>query len=389
MQLILVTLACFPFVKWFGYGMGSDIQPYCLIGSGIIICLFGIKNIIYITKDIKKIFWIVLSGLIIGSIFTLIFSGSSFNDTIRYYATYVGIIIYILIFYNLLLKNNGLPENIIKVCINVYFIVGMVQKYLRADFLYNWIPNERTSLNRGVIALASEPSFYGYMCIFFLLFAIDFKKGRKFYIINLLFQIFVLAQSSVTILYIMILIGLGMLYLLSKVDIKKGIAATIFICCIAIAGYYLIMKYASTSRMAYFINIIMQQNSLSGILSNLNSDGSVYIRFNDIIVCLEGFVKYVGVPHGFNTRKISSGYGSLLYTMGWAGFALIVCFYHIMKEKYIATGIKKIIPLWISIILFSAIQLSNPIISLYFAYCLWSAGAVTREETTYIIRQAV
>ena len=120
MQLILVTLACFPFVKWFGYGMGSDIQPYCLIGSGIIICLFGIKNIIYITKDIKKIFWIVLSGLIIGSIFTLIFSGNSFNDTIRYYATYVGIIIYILIFYNLLLKNNGLPENIIKVCINVY-----------------------------------------------------------------------------------------------------------------------------------------------------------------------------------------------------------------------------------------------------------------------------
>ena len=58
MQLILVALACFPFVKWFGYGMGSDIQPYCLIGSGIIICLFGIKNKIYITKDIKKIFWI-------------------------------------------------------------------------------------------------------------------------------------------------------------------------------------------------------------------------------------------------------------------------------------------------------------------------------------------
>ena len=117
--------------------------------------------------------------------------------------------------------------------------------------------------------------------------------------------------------------------------------------------------------------MFLSGEGISKILARLNSDGSIKIRFNDIMFCLEGFIDNFGMPHGFNAGKMSSGYGSILYTMGWFGVMLIIYIYMLMR-KFHVSGIGSVIPLWITIILFSSIQLSNPIVVMYTAYCIWN-----------------
>lgn len=64
-------------------------------------------------------------------------------------------------------QDKGFNENKIKKIINIYLIVGIIQKFGYRQFAYELLGNARTTVNRGVISLTSEPSFYGYMCVFF------------------------------------------------------------------------------------------------------------------------------------------------------------------------------------------------------------------------------
>ncbi len=373
MEVILLFLVCFPFVKWFGLGTSSDVQTYCLIYSFLLVMFYSAKGKLYMNKNMKKLFIFIVVGIAAGLFFTILVSGTSFIGAPRYIVTYLGYVIYTLLFYNVFKKCNGINENVLKISINVYLVVGLVQFFLDSGFMYSWVSNTRTTANRGVISLASEPSFYGYMCIYFLLFAIHFKRNRILYVLNLLFQIFVLAQSSVNILYLMILAVLAALYCLFKLNVKKIIAIIFGVGSAGVLGYYALTTFAKESRMAYLFNMLLSRKGISDILARLNSDGSIKIRFNDIMFCLEGFVDNFGVPHGFSAGKMSSGYGSLIYTMGWFGVLLIIYIYILMRQFHVS-GIRSVIPLWITIILFSSIQLSNPIVVMYTAYCIWNAN---------------
>ena len=299
---------------------------------------------------------------------TVITAGLELSTSIRYLATYISLILVSCFTYLICKENEGFEEGRIKKVINIYLIVGIIQLF-QTNFLHGIVSNARTTGNRGVISLASEPSFYGYMCIFFLILALDFKKNRNIYIINLLFQICFLAKSSITMLYIVIFIFLVALFSIRKIKVKSFIVILGVIFVGIAVGYYYVTNN-SGQRIAFFINTLLSQRSIEDAMNILSRDYSVAVRTNDIKVCLEGFVEWFGIPRGFYTRKVSSGYGSLIVTMGWIGVIIISCIFRYCRMAYNGL-LKKVLPLFLTIIMFSAIQVANPVFQFLIGYFMY------------------
>ncbi|MBD5554764.1 MAG: hypothetical protein HDQ95_05280 [Roseburia sp.] len=322
-------------------------------------------------KKMYIIYIIIILGITVGMMATVMFSGLNFTGILRYLATYFGLILISYVSYSIFMRNGGLNERFVKVGINIWLAVGVIQSFVSRNFCSNIVSNARTSSNRGVFSLASEPSFYGYMCVFFGVLVLEFQTKRIFYWLNLLFQVVFLAKSSVTVLYLIILFGLIGLYLLRERGFKG-----ILIFFIALAGAVLLYRFLvgridSGQRMIVFLNTLFSGKNIWAIIKNFGNDGSIYIRFRDIWICIEGFVSYGGMPHGFNTRKISSGYGSMMYTMGWIGIIIIICIFKLMRSAYENKMARNVIPVFLTIILFSAIQISNPIIGFLVGYYMY------------------
>ena len=51
-------------------------------------------------------------------------------------------------------------EKYIKICINIWLIVGLLQEIINPKFLTFLISAYRTSAARGVVSLAPEPTYY-------------------------------------------------------------------------------------------------------------------------------------------------------------------------------------------------------------------------------------
>lgn len=367
-ESIYYLLILFPFVRWFGYGMSSDVQPFYLIAAVGIIISAGLKRPLRINRDMKLLYIEAVIGLLVGIIFTVINSGLTLDGVPRYIVTYSGLILNTLAAYLTIEKNKGLNEKAVKSAIIVYLLVGLVQKTLSSNFMYGWVSNPRTSETRGVISLASEPSFYGYMCIFFMVLSLEFSSKKTLFMILLLFQIFALANSSVTMLYIALFAAICVIILIVRLDMKR----VAFICAVGIVCAYGVYKWLSIhrpdSRSMYFINMLMNADSYSNLTEQLSRDGSATLRFSGIMFCLEGFIRSFGMPHGFSAGKMSSGYGAMLYTMGWMGAVLIIRLFKIMKKGFKGTYVRAL-PYFLTIIMFSSIQVSYPLFGYMLALC--------------------
>jgi len=370
METLFYIVCFFPFINWIGIGGSSDIQPYCMIITFFLLIQYGLEKKIILNRKIANFYAVVVLGIVCGLIATVVTSGFEFSTSIRYLATYISLILVSCYTYLICKNNEGFDEKKIKIVINIYLVVGIIQLFQR-EFLYGIISNARTTGNRGVVSLTSEPSFYGYMCVFFMILVLDFKKNRNLYIINLLLQICFIAKSSITILYLVIFIFLMVLFSLKKINIKGIVIAIMVMVGGAAVGYYYIIN-KSGQRMAFFINTILSQGSIKDVVSVLLSDYSVSVRVNDIKVCLEGFIEWFGIPQGFDTRKISSGYGSLILSMGWIGVIVISHIYIFCITAY--DGLKKkVLPIFITIIMFSAIQVANPVFAFLIGYFMFLA----------------
>lgn len=67
----------------------------------------------------------------------------------------------------------------------------------------------------------SEPSFYAFVCIFSMLFVLDFDKNKIFFILNLVIQILFFAKSSIGLLYLFIFVVLFGIKFLLKLTVRS------------------------------------------------------------------------------------------------------------------------------------------------------------------------
>ena len=382
---IFYILCFFPFVKFGKIGLNSDIQPFCLCFSLMILVWFYIKKKLIISRTLYRLICLGTSAIILNSITTLVLAlgnPDGLEGCVRNIASFMSLIAISMMSYIVCKYNDGFNEKYVKFIINSYLCVGMVQRFVNSTFLYSFVSNARTSANRGVVSLASEPSFYCYMCIFFLILVMEFKTQRQFYIFNVLFQCIILAKSSVSMVYLFIFVGLYFIFNIKRINMKQVIFIILGIS-VVFALIYVLFKYNKGQRIVMIINNILGSSNITDMIGKLMDDTSISIRVNDILYGVTGFLSWFGLPHGFHTKIISSGYGSLIYTSGWLGIWLIGYIFYITYRAFRYNSFKWVYSIGLLIIMFSAIQISNPVFCFligYFAYKIQTQESIEKSE---------
>lgn len=380
-EVLLYFFCFFPFLKIFRGGGKTDVQPYALCVAALIIVIFILfRWKIIINKD--NVFFYVLICIATIILGISVYLNDDIYHCIRSYLSYINIGLITICTYLLLKKKNCsiiLREKWIKTFINIWLIVGLIQKFINRQFLNIIISNARTTTNRGICSLASEPSFYGYMCIFFLFFVFFFKNQKFIYTINLLFQIFFLAQSSVTLVYLCVLSFWYCVKILSKMDIKKIVLFfSLCICTLAIISIW--AKNNQHIRIGNLTYQVVSIRNINDLLELVERDESINRRVADITFCFREFVNGYGVPHGFSSdKRIESGYGMALFELGIFGIWLIAI---IWKKIYQAYPSKHamMVANTLTFIMFSAVQLSLPTLAFFIGYCCYRSNNTVRNH---------
>lgn len=365
---IVYFFCFFPFISLIN--TKTDLQPYALIFSIIYLILLFCTNGCTFPKSFSGILVVFTEATLIF-LLSLAFA-DNFFVLIKAYASYLSIFAITFATYNILKIDGGVDEGLVKVFIIIWLVIGLVQMFINRRFLCFVVPLSRTSVSRGVPGLFSEPSFYGHMCFFAMLLAIDFKKGKIIYVLLLLFQIVFIAQSSVSILYVILFFLFTMISEFSLVDAKIWIKY-IFIVLASFSLLQLIFIYLPESRIAnVYLNFI--NNGFIASIFNGN-DQSIQDRLDAITNSFYCFYKNYGIPGYFIlnnfevTERFMSGYGTMLYELGVLGIAAITSIFNIIKKSYEKSGIAY--ALSITIIMFSAVQLAQPLFAFFIGYCIY------------------
>lgn len=382
-DIIFYIVVFFPFVKLLALNLatGNGIQLYSLFFMLFFCVLNFMQKKLKLSKELLHLYLGITISIVISMFFSYPTDSSQYFLIMRYIAIYVSVILSSCVSYYFIRKNGGIDEKKIKVVINIYLLVGLIQKFVNRNFLYFLIGFHRTSDSRGEIGLTAEPSYYGYMCVFFMILSFEFQKGKKIYFCNALFQLIFLAKSSIGILYMVIWAILYVIYYMKRLSIKGIIITVVAILGVVGGGYYILHSpFFEGQRIVYFLNILLQSNGWDDMLENLSADGSTMTRFNEIAKCFIGFIENRGLPNGLNSEVVQSGYGSFIYPLGFLGFIIIGRIFIIMRNGY--KGINRfVIPFFWSIIMFSLIQISNPVVGYLIGMCSYKKSQLSIQKT--------
>lgn len=128
----------------------------------------------------------------------------------------------------------------------------------------------------------------------------------------------------------------------------------------------IVQKFMPETRIAIFINKLVSDPK------SILNDESVEQRMNHISLSVGYFISDCTLPHGFTkfitySKRIMSGYGAFLYEMGIIGAVYILYYFRLIWRSFnFSTGIA------ITIVMFSAIQVGNPMFALLIGYCLYT-----------------
>lgn len=368
MEWLLYFGCFFPFIQFVIY-IGSDTQPTGLLAALAIIVVYFLQK----KMGVPQRFGLLGAGVLLaGALAVFGLLNINLYDTLRAYFGYLSLLVIPLAAYLLFQIRGGVNERLIKIIIWIWFIVGFVQKYINSSFLYDILSRHVTNEARGVVSLSSEPSAYGYMCLFMLLFVVKFEKNTLLYAANLLIQIVVFAQSSVTLVYLAAYIGM---YIVNELVRCKRYALLKAVVLFG-GGIGSLVLIAKVARQGSRIQVLAQ--SLFTQPDKLLKDGSITLRLNAITYSIQEFIANYGMPHGMS-QKIMSGIGTVLYEFGIFGIILIVLIAAVIWMGY-PRDERITYTFGFLIMMFSSIPFSSPIISFYLGWCLYQRKLRVEEH---------
>jgi len=391
LDFLLYFACCLPFLRILP--IPSDMQPLALIVAVVYLIVYGGK--MRLPDFHRRTFWIFAFAAVIAvanptfdrMMSTMLLARKTYN--------YAAVFLISLAMAGSLERTKGLKEGWIKLMILLWLFVGVMQTLVDREFLRFLISNYRTSTDRGVTSLASEPSFYGYVMVFFFVLASEFKQGKRFYQILCLAQILLLAQSAVAVVYLLVFlalyIGKEIVFFHRNAPKQKKIKLIIAGICIVTAAVA-VPVVAKTMADSRLIKVFAKM--FSGAFFRVNSiqelyevDISVAERVKDIFAAFQGFVQARGLPNGFGQiivngmgqPNLMTGYGAVIYEMGLVGVMLVTAI-----TCYLIRGLKNgfVYGLGITIIMFSAIQLGSPAFALVLAYGLYAGKKLKPTDLT-------
>lgn len=382
LDFLLYFVCCLPFLRILP--IPSDVQPYAFIVA-VIYLIVHRRNLRI--PDFHKVTFGLFLFVALLAIGGLIFDPTqSLMMLIRKTYNYAGLYVISLALVNSLEKTKGVKENWIKGLILLWLFVGLMQLLIDRQFLSFLVSNYRTTVERGVAALASEPSFYGCVMVFFFIIADEFKTGKWLYKGICLFQIVVLAQSAVTFVYLAVF---AMIYVIKEIVFfrrntprqkkTKLIIAAGSVVVVGVAAWIVLTFMQHTRFVQVFVNLFSNLGNIRSLQDLYAVDESVAVRLEAIVVAFQGFGRMWGLPNGFGQILISgqehlrimSGYGAVIYELGVVGILLVAAL-----AWWMIRGLKNgfVYGIGITIIMFSAIQLGSPVFILVFACALYAQG---------------
>lgn len=382
MKLLTSLFFIFCFFPYLKIIPNLDTQPGALILGSLLMFIY-----IYFDKKINKKLIIILL-LTFGTIVFLDYSKlfESLRGILSYYS--IGIITYST--YKSL-KNRFLIKRILEYSINVWFICGLIQTIYKRNFLEFMVNGMRTSDSRGVTSLAPEPTFYGITCVFLLILVVEVVEKNKtkiFLEMNLLIQIFFFSKSSMTILFLFILIGIIFLTKMSLKYFTFGLVSVFTI-------HLFVTNFLINSRVYSLYNKVMTKS----IKNIFYEDASLNARLSHIYYSFLGSLENYLLPNGVvewsnftalkegtneyfytflkdESNRIMSGFGGIIYELGIIGIFLIIFIMCILIK-----GLKhKELSIFLFIIYFSAIQISNPFLGVILGLALYNFEEKNKNE---------
>jgi len=368
----------FPYITL--YSFGSDIQPWGIM----FICLFVL---LLFLKNIK--FNLVFVFLLLPGIYSILLLWLSIDkfSAIRSVLGYLIISLVPLAFYYILKKKYDLFVIWLKITTVIYLVVALVQIAIYNKFMLPFLNRISTTEIRGVTSLTPEPTFYGIVCLFLILiFLVLNIENKSKYIYMLLFQIVFLAQSSMTILFLIIFC---FYYFIFKMNIKIIFLALIIISMLIFSFLFFSFDFLpSNARFIHLMRMFLEDPSNIFIV-----DASINDRVSAIYFSLKGFFDNYLIANGFGnymsylnmelskqnlfwwvslSNRIMSFYGSILFELGFIGLLIPIIYSIIIFKAYKSKMRDALLYMFFfNTILFSAIPLSFPFIGVYIAALLY------------------
>ncbi len=375
---ILLYLTClFPFTMWIPvFNTATDTQPYAFVVSALVIGYYflidGYKKSNRLMS--KKVCALFLICLLMGTLAIVAIPEYGIVRVAKQYVMYMSVIAIPYAASLVWKRNGGMNESLIKASIWIWFASGMIQKTINSNFGSRFVMRQSTSAIRGVVGLATEPSAYGFYCFFVLLLVLAFQKQRLLYAGLLLVQIFVLAESSVSVVYFGVYIAgyvINEILLHKRFAFLKAATVTIGGFC---AVYYAYQKKLLPFRMQTLLGYIFH-----GQWDRLLRDGSIEERIGGITDSFSVFWQNYGLPDGFGHERYFSGVGILIAEGGIISIVLLFIIGKLIWQAY-PKKYRFIFVFGFMITMLSAIPFSSPIVCFYLGYCAYMGQVKNADQ---------
>jgi len=382
---VFFIFALFPFVS---FGTNSmDSQPHYIFLSIVSFILFATSGGIF-KKSIGLL--LILTFILI----TLISMEENFGFIfLRGIGSYLGFFMTLIVSI-IYFERYGVPIKTIILANLVYLFAGLLQVFY-GGLVLEFLVHSNTSsavLKDGVMSLTSEHTFFGIVLYFFswiLLVIYDYNPPNKvkvLIVINIL-SIFILAKSTMVILYLVVS---SIAYLLRYWNKKALLKKVLFALLIIVSAFYFFTEIVTLSR---FSNLVYAGGKVSDVgmfvkITNVvASDASINDRLLNVVFPYYGFVRNFGFPGGLNSysnmsyiliehfngyfwsgigsNKILSFTGAFIYELGALTIFIFFYFYQFLKDSKNPNRFFEIALLFV--ILHSAIAVAFSLIPIFIA----------------------
>ncbi len=346
LEILFVVFCLMPFIIP-NPVLVTDIQPYAaLLGTLVILKQRILRYRAFSFETIVTLTLIVaVAVLLIGGV-----SMTALRGVYNYYAVTVIPIATILV----IRRVKEYPEMLIKALILIWFFVGTVQMLGYRSFASQIISGARwTQSYRGVIGLASEQSFYGIACFYFLHMIQQFKTKQALYMLLCLVMGVLYAQSAMGVIFIIVFM---VVLLLEKAKGVQGILVWLAALVAVAIMWYLLETVLVNTRL-----YDLYHDFVTGGTESITEDASVNTRMNSITDAIkEAFGNYL-LPLGFG-RRIGSGYGGFLCELGFFALPIMISISWAMALTFQRRVSRILYFIGVTFLLFNNTQIGNPLL---------------------------
>jgi len=349
----------------------TNIQPNAAVFGTLVVCYeVFVKNAFKVR--LSKTFFFAVTLITLAISVLVLFLTDITVESFRAFFNYYSVAIIPLAAFLVLQRIGTFPEGLIKALIIVWLLVSTIQFFSDRSFMTGIIGGVRFSYSyRGVVGLASEPSFFGIACFYFLHLAIRFKKKQPLFVLLILFMGIVYAQSMMGVLFIGSFL---VVYLLDAANTRKGLYIWLA-AIIALVGFVILLNTALVGTRLHQLFTIYVQGGTDEILN----DASAGTRYDSLSVAINDSLDNYFLPLGY-TRRIGSGYGGFLCELGFFALPVLWCISLVMSWTFKKRVSRVLYFVVVTILLFNNTQLGNPLLLLVLGVNLaFEASAIVTD----------